>query len=178
MTKLDEIVEELKAQIQIELNSLNFENTIEFNVNSFDKSLLENLNFAGIYLFEIKRDLKLNYNDWSLMFKEEFRGKNKEFLKKFTPNIIESRIKTHKDEDEWIPFYLGKSKKISERIDKHLYSRLGIPPWALKLNSRPDLMKYQFRLKTLKIDVKNYDFIVPFIEKTIRQNIKPIVGRQ
>ena len=178
MTKLDLLVEELKIQINNELEFLNFENSIEFEINNIDKKKIDSLNFPGIYLFEIKRDTEFNYEDWSVIFREEFRGKNKEFLKKFTPNIIESRIKKHSDENEWIPLYLGKSKKISERIDKHIYSTLGLPPWALKLSSRPQLMRYQFRIKTLKIDVKNYDFIVPFIEKTIRQKLKPIVGRQ
>ena len=36
----------------------------------------------------------------------------------------------------------------------------------------------KFRVSTLELNVKNYDFIVPHKEHTLREKQKPIVGKQ
>jgi hypothetical protein len=37
----------------------------------------------------------------------------------------------------------------------------------MKLKHRPNLYGLEFRVSTIKFDVKNYDFIVPHIERSL-----------
>ncbi len=168
--------------------TLEFEEICEFSIEKSHELIpYSELKITGLYLFEIKNRDNENFKIWIEKFKPKFRGgEKKEFLHKFTPNIIEKRIieivKHNIDQSNeltWIPFYIGKSKKISERIDKHINSTLGKPPFALKLRERQNLNEEIFRLKILEIkDVKNYDVIIPKLEKIYRNKFNPIVGKQ
>lgn len=50
--------------------------------------------------------------------------------------------------------------------------------YAMKLRHRTNLNNLNFRVSILNIKIENYDFIVPYIEKTLREKYKPIVGKQ
>ncbi len=47
----------------------------------------------------------------------------------------------------------------------------------MKLSTRNNLHGYTIRVSTIKIDVINYDIIVPKIESYFREKFNPIVGR-
>jgi len=74
--------------------------------------------------------------------------------------------------------YIGKSRNIGSRIHGHIYKELHKTTFALKLQARKNLKNEIFRLKTIRIDVKNYDAIVPRIEWQLRNKINPLIGKQ
>ena len=160
----NEITAQLELLFELSKN-FEFEEICEFSLEESNLKIpYDDLKISGLYLFEIKNSTNLEFNEWIKRFKITFRGTENEFLKKFTPNIIEKRIKKHPQKMDWIPFYIGKSKNMTERIDKHINSTLGKPPFALKLKGRGNLNNELFRLKILNIEVKNYDVIVPSLE--------------
>jgi len=183
---------ELEKIKQIALNS-EFKEVCRFKVDDDDTTMFDAVadKMKGIYLLEIRRDVGHNYVDWINGFTKKFRGLDgaeKCFLHQFTPNIIEKRKYLHKDtNNEWIPFYMGKSKNIKERIKTHVFSELGRPPFALKLKGRRDktdkfvFYDEEFRLKVLYlsgVEDKVYDAVVTHFEKVLRKKYSPIVGRQ
>jgi hypothetical protein len=187
---MEEIDIEVTKQLEL-LKKLSetfkFKEICQFSIeNSNELIPYDELKITGLYLFEIKNKENENFKTWIDKFKPKFRGGEKKlFLHKFTPNIIEKRVSKIIKEDAgqnknmtWIPFYIGKSKKISERLDKHINSTLGKPPFALKLKGRNNLNDEVFKLKVLEINVDNYDVIVTKLERIFREKFDPIVGRQ
>ncbi len=164
--------------------SFQFTEICEFSIEKSNEIVpYDKLHISGLYFIEIKNQKEEDFAVWIENFKPKFRGLEKEFLHKFTPNIIEKRIKKLKKTEDakpiWIPFYIGKSKKISQRVHSHINSTLGRPPFALKLNGRKNLNDEVFRLKILEIkDVINYDVIVPKLETIFREKLNPLVGKQ
>ena len=183
---------ELEKIKYIALNS-EFKEVCRFKVDDDDTAMFDAVadKMKGIYLLEIRREVGHDYVDWINGFTKKFRGLDgaeKCFLHQFTPNIIEKRKYLHKDtNNEWIPFYMGKSKNIKERIKTHVFSELGRPPFALKLKGRRDkadkfvFHDEEFRLKVLYlsgVEDKVYDAVVTHFEKVLRKKYSPIVGRQ
>ena len=74
--------------------------------------------------------------------------------------------------------YIGKSKKISSRIHQHIYKEIEKTTFALKLNAREHTKKEIFKLSVIKIPSENYDWIVPTLERSLRDKINPIIGKQ
>lgn len=196
------ISEQLDLLKEISENEIitQFDTICEFQLGDnqieFDKKL-DNIekNDTGIYLFEIKRDTDQKYEEWIEDFTKRFRGledNEKCFLHKFTPNVINKRKNKHKAEEghqevEWIPLYLGKSMNIRKRVLVHVFSELGKPPFALKLNSRLNdennlvFSNETFRLKVLRLEnleEKTYNSVGSYLEKILREKISPIVGKQ
>lgn len=64
------------------------------------------------------------------------------------------------------------------RVKEHIFKELGKNTFALKLMERTNLKNETFRLSTIKLEVENYDWIVPVIENSLRNRINPIIGRQ
>ncbi|MBM6499058.1 hypothetical protein [Flavobacterium macrobrachii] len=190
LIEIDEIITSQLELIDDKLSKIEFEEICEFKLNDINSetTILNELDYRGIYLIEIKRDTLQDYTEWIDLFTKKFRGiegDEKKFLHKFTPNVIEKRKYKHKEKnEEWIPFYIGKSKKIRSRVKIHLFSTLGKPPFALKLKERNIdginvLGDETFKLKTIKVvDIKNYDVIVTHLEKQLRKKHNPIVGKQ
>tara|TARA_R110002051_G_scaffold321505_1_gene409360 strand:- start:308 stop:553 length:246 start_codon:yes stop_codon:yes gene_type:complete len=79
---------------------------------------------------------------------------------------------------EWIPIYIGKSKRIEGRIHEHIFKELHKTTFALKLNARENMENEKFRLKTIKCEIENYNMIVPAIEAQLRNRINPLIGKQ
>src|SRR5690606_28362456 len=106
-------------------------------------------------------------------------GLENKYLQKWTPNIVNKRTKKHIGKNtEWIPLYIGKSKNIADRIDKHINSTIGKPPSALKLKGRDNLNDQKFRIKYIDFNyIHNYEAIVAEIEKKLRDEINPISGK-
>ena len=161
--KLTELTDEFKLEVFQEFQLTDAKN-IDFK---------KELNYPGIYFLEIKNDKSSdNFQDWFKYFDGQWENL------KYTPKLSTGRIKKHTELNEWIPLYIGKSRDVGKRIDGHLFLGLEKSTYALKLMAREKLINETFRLKTLKVDVKNYDAIVPRIESQLRNTIYPIIGKQ
>ncbi|MFV0166474.1 hypothetical protein OBK11_09610 [Empedobacter falsenii] len=173
--KLTTFDENLKKVV----NELIFE---EIGIFSYQDFFNENLNFnefnyKGLYLFEIKNSFKFSdINEWKFDFEE--RWSNKDYLRKFVPNIRKKRMQKLNEIKEWIPLYIGKSKSVGKRIHEHIYKPLDKTTFAMKLKARVNLENEVFRISTIKVDVTNYNWILPVLENELRNELNPIVGKQ
>lgn len=157
--------------------SVNFIISDEFD----SKSLFPYKRQQGVYLFEINLDSPnlvgtkratrmINFaKDWSKKRNDSF----------FSSSIIKKRLKIRSDfNEQWLPLYIGKNKDIYNRIKEHIDLSPNKNTYAMKLKHRPNLYGLEFRVSTIEFDVKNYDFIVPHIERSLREEYHPIVGKQ
>ncbi|MEO9545008.1 MAG: hypothetical protein ABJF27_15570 [Crocinitomicaceae bacterium] len=136
--------------------------------------LLEN---PGIYLIEIKNSR--GHTDFKEWFKEfEKLWTDKKYQGWYTPSIKKKRVIAHETVSEWIPIYIGKSKKISTRIKSHLNKKRIQKTFALKLLERTNLYQETFRLSKIDLSLINYDTIAPIYEIEKRNLINPIIGKQ
>jgi hypothetical protein len=178
---LQKIDSEINKQLELlkeEVKLIDLEDICEFKLDDAgDKIPWDDLVYKGIYLFEIKNDNRFtDFKEWINDFKEIWE--TDDYRYKFTPNTKKLRIKAHKDLNDWIPIYIGKSRNVGSRIHGHIYKELNKTTFALKLLARTNLKNQTFRLKAIKVDVHNYDSIVPKIEWQLRNRINPIIGKQ
>lgn len=158
----------------VEISIFKLDDTIKDLPLQFDE-----LQYSGVYLLEIKNNNEFKtFPNWVESFLQLWLGENNIYEKKFTPNLKKKRINAHEVLNDWIPLYIGKSKNIKKRVLEHIYKDLDKTTFALKLASRENLFENVFKLSAIKIDVKNYDIIVPIIESELRNKINPIIGRQ
>lgn len=179
MKKITQIDNEISKQLSLlekEINTLEFKTYYEFTVleskNNFNKY---KLNFQGIYFIEIeKKGNNITFSQWVDKFKTEWE--NKSFFNR--PQIRQKSINNVKLTNNWIPLYIGKSQEIGNRLYKHLFLENKKSTYALKLYDKAFLKHEKIRIKAIEINVENYDQIVPFIERKLRDEINPIVGKQ
>lgn len=181
MSQLETIntkLQELNIELTSYADSLEFEQICEFNLENCSTTIPWNdLVFSGIYLFEIKNDLKFqDFPSWVANFR--IKWEDLQYKPHFVSNLRKIRIGMHTELKEWIPIYIGKSKLIGGRVHQHIYKELGKPTFALKLNARENMKKETFRLSVIKVTPQNYDWVMPVFEKTLRNKINPIIGRQ
>ena len=182
MSTLNDIDSEISksvGKLEILISELLFTEICNFKLNESHVHEIPwgSLKYSGIYLIEIKNNKKHHsFSSWL----EEFRKKweDEKYHKKWTPSLKKKRAEKHVELKEWIPIYIGKSKKIEGRIHEHIFKEIHKTTFALKLNARLNLKNETFRLQTIKCDVKNYDMLVPFIESNLRDKINPIIGKQ
>lgn len=155
-----------------------FNEICQFKLNEELEAIPWNdIDYPGVYLIEIKNNNEFkSFNLWIEKFKLEWE--DEKYFKKFTPNLKKIRIKEHNELSNWIPIYIGKSKKIKNRIHGHIFSELHKTTFALKLLARENFKNDTFRLSTIKVNVKNYDAMVPKIEWQLRNKINPLIGKQ
>lgn len=172
---------ELGVQL-LELNKLIDGLTFEYKFQIIFPDLIDydkyinTLNYKGVYLIEIKTDSSIDFKVWLNEFAQKWVYE--EYKSLSTPSIKLTRTSEHKELKEWFPLYIGKSKNISNRIKEHIELRLDQRTTALKLRARKNLHESVFRISTIKIDVENYDLIVPQVEAGLRKRLNPIIGRQ
>ncbi|MDM1518027.1 hypothetical protein HX089_16870 [Myroides odoratimimus] len=179
--QIDKYVKDLEGKIEdINFDTLeSIEFTLDDNINV--DSLFNTNVKKGVYLFELDMDslypnitqrktkIKHFAKDWK-------KKKNDSF---FSSSIIKSRQKLYEDFDEkWLPLYIGKCKNLNKRIKEHIELSPKKHTYAMKLKHRPSLLGARLRVSTIELNVKNYDFIVPHIERTLRDKYNPIVGKQ
>ncbi|MEN8136597.1 MAG: hypothetical protein ABFS18_13835 [Thermodesulfobacteriota bacterium] len=83
-------------------------------------------------------------------------------------------------ENQYVPFYLGKSEKIQERVLCHIETELDKTVYALKLKARNNILKnIVFKLGYVEfyIDDGSY-FCIELLEKEVRNFLRPIIGKQ
>ncbi len=144
-----------------------------------DAALIDSQKYPGIYKIDIKNNGQhSNFNSWFEWFKDEWV--QPDYERKFTPNPKKKRISKHTSSPlaEWIPLYLGKSKHIDGRVWEHIHLKLEQPTTSLKLAARKNMNIDDFRLSTIKIEVENYDLIMPQLERALRDKFSPLLGRQ
>lgn len=180
--KIDTIDEQLVGIVE-EIKKLTshskFKMLCEFTIENFDNYIEEinTCNFKGLYYFELKNNFQFETieewkNDFLLKWTDET------YLRRFVPNPRKTRLKMLTENNEWIPLYIGKSRKVSVRIKEHLNKELEKHTFAMKLKARTNLYDQFFRVSVLEVNTKNYDLIVPILENELRNKINPIIGKQ
>lgn len=173
------------SEIESSIEGISFDaaTSICFTISDeFDsKSLFQKPKQQGVYLFELnldnpklvgtKRATKIkNFSDsWA-------KKKNDSF---FSSSVIKKRLVLRKDfNEQWLPIYIGKNKDIHKRIIEHIDLSPKKNTYAMKLKHRTNLHGLEFRVSIIAFDVANYDFIIPHIERTLRDKYIPIIGKQ
>lgn len=143
-----------------------------------DMDKIDSQTYKGIYRIDIKSGGgHADFASWAAQFAREWDLE--EYRKKFTCTTKIKRINRHGGPlGEWIPLYIGKSKCVGKRVREHVTLALDARTFAMKLNARPNMSGRQFRLSTVRLDVVHYDWIAPVLEKSLRDLINPIVGKQ
>ena len=157
---------------------LKFQEVCKFQVKEkIEEIPWEDLKHQGLYLFEVKINSKYSdYSDWVNEFK--LKWEDPKYIKSFTPNFKKKRIHAHSELKEWMPLYLGKSRNLRTRVKTHIFKELQKPTFAMKLLARENLKGETFRLSKIRLDVKNYDTILPKVESQLREKINPLIGKQ
>lgn len=142
-----------------------------------DEGTVKQQTYAGIYKIDIQTagDHK-TFDNWSSWFVKEWT--DDKYRRKFVPNPKKVRLKAHKQLFPWMPLYIGKSKDIAHRVSQHINLDLDRPTTAMKIKQRSNMRDQRFRLSTIRLDVENYNLIVPYLESEIRNHYNPILGRQ
>lgn len=142
-----------------------------------DETTVAQQQYRGLYKVDIKNDgVHPDPASWFRWFSAEWT--RPEYRSKSTPSLKQKRMAAHRELHSWIPLYIGKSKNIAGRVLEHLNLALTQPTTALKLKARTNLADQALRLSTLKVDVENYDLIVPSLESAQRELHHPVLGRQ
>ncbi|MDH1603947.1 hypothetical protein [Empedobacter sp. GD03739] len=183
MDKLKELDNKLTAldlDLKAMMDEIQFQEIETFKFEDFSNRELDfkEFNFKGLYMFEIKNNgFFEDINDWKNDFTK--RWCDEEFLRRFVPNVRKKRLKELTDSNqEWIPLYIGKSRSVGKRIHEHIYKPIEKTTFAMKLKARHNLSYEVFRISAVKIDVNNYNWIVPVLENELRNRLNPIVGKQ
>lgn len=184
-TLLEKDLESLNVKIEEFSKSLVFEVIGEFNLNNLEliKHKIDKLeaNIEGVYFLEIKRNYEFDdLKKWGQVFEKKWKNDTINNAPIFSPSRMDNLSKDKKlNLNEWIPFYLGKSKDIKNRIKQHLYS---LSPErttsALKLNQRKSIQDETFKIKYVEIKTDYYDILMQKIEHFLREIYNPIVGKQ
>ncbi|MUV04599.1 hypothetical protein GN157_12855 [Flavobacterium rakeshii] len=173
------------SEFATHLNNVSFdtENGVLFTLSDdFDNTtFFSQVKKKGVYLFELnldsdrlsgkKRETKIkNFaEDWSKKKHDSF----------FSSSVIKKRLSMYEKFDkQWLPLYIGKNKDIYKRILEHINLSTDKNTYAMKLKHRKNLHGLQFRVSVIEIDVINYDFIVPHIERILREKYHPLIGKQ
>lgn len=161
------------------IDTVEFNEAVTFTIEKADEIINYNeLHYPGVYLFEVgNHDKNSDFKTWSKDFLDKWQ--HDDYIKKFTPNSRKMRLKAHLESSgfDWVPLYLGKSRNIGNRVHQHIHLDLQKPTFALKLKSRQNIQELSFRLSFAKIDVKNYNVIMPLVESQLRNRLNPILGR-
>lgn len=178
LSQINTKLQELNAELICYANGLEFQEICEFKLESCGTTIPWNyIVFSGIYFIEIRNDSDIEtFPAWIDYFRAEWE--HEDYKRHFVSNLRKVRINQHNELKEWIPMYIGKSKQIGGRIHQHIYKELGKPTFALKLNARQNMRDKTFRLSVIKVPHENYDWVMPVIEKTLRNKFNPIIGRQ
>lgn len=175
---IDETLTEQLVLLEYQISKLKFTENFVFTLgHNFDLNLLASLQYSGVYLIEIKTNPSFStIKDWISDFL--IKWEDDKYIANFVPNSRISRVRGHSEYKEWFPIYLGRAKKISDRIKMHIFKEMNKPTGALKLRERGNIHGCEFRISSIKVNVRNYDLIVPQVEKYFRNEINPILGRQ
>ncbi len=134
-------------------------------------------NDFGVYLFQIYPTNQFDFID--------FRNNWKSIqMPIHSPSISISRIQFDKC-NKWYPLYIGKAEKLSNRINEHCFQDFNKTTYGLKLKHRKSLLENSkirfsyYRITDKKLFDKNaIQFVMTNLEREIRNDIKPWIGKQ
>lgn len=173
LNELDLALTQIFENFKLLAHALQFETICELS----DEATVELQKYPGLYKIDIHNPGHYStFSEWFEWFKSEWV--QDAYEKKHTPNPKKKRVAMHSRLDEWVPLYIGKSRHISGRVWEHINLKLNQPTTAMKINERKNMAQQRFRLNTLRVDVKNYDLIVPKLESALRDLHNPLLGRQ
>ena len=155
-----------------------FDNNISSYVNQL-KEKIKDITFDTnkSVEFTISQQLDTNRSTCIINFANDWTKKNKNSF--YSSTIIKKRLKLREGFDnQWLPLYIGKSKDLYRRIKEHIDLSPEKSTYAMKLKHRKNLEGVEFRFTTLEFDVTNYDFIIPYVERSLREEYYPLVGKQ
>lgn len=149
----DDHINQYVVELENKIDDINFDygQSITFTLSEDldTKSIFNNSIKKGIYLFEVNLDHLYSKSVYRKTKVKEFakdwkKKKNDSF---FSPSIIKSKQKKYEEfNDEWLPLYIGKSKKLNSRIIEHIDLSPKKNTYAMKLKHRPNLIGAQFRV--------------------------------
>ncbi|SKC07962.1 hypothetical protein SAMN05660841_04077 [Sphingobacterium nematocida] len=172
------------------LNSIDFDkaNLIEFTLSDKLKDEFQNISKGrGLYFFEMQIPTSGNYirsvvNNNFRNFNEIWRHES--VFHMWSPGVKKRRCDVaNKKMDsylngEWIPFYLGKSECLFDRINQHVFQDQNQRTFGMKLHSRENIYGLKFRVSTLEVNAQNhYKMILPYLETHFRNKLNPIIGQ-
>lgn len=173
--ELDNELTRVFADFQALAKTLDFQEICELS----DEATIAEQRYPGIYKIEMYADTShASFERWYEWFHEQWVTADYERM--FVPNPRKKRVAAHRGKplSPWVPIYLGKSRDVAGRVLGHIRLKLSQPTTALKLAERVNMAGQRFRLSTVRIEVVNYDLIVPQIEGALRNYYNPILGRQ
>ena len=179
--KISEYVEALVN----DLGEIRFdaEQSIKFTLSQemIQESFIANKKQKGVYLFELNLESELLNGSKRFTkiknFANEWSKKNQNSF--FSSSVIKKRLEAKVNfNEQWLPLYIGKSKDIDKRIKEHIHLSPNKNTYSMKLKHRTNLEGLEFRVSIIEINVENYDFIVPHIERILRDVYCPIIGKQ
>ena len=133
--------------------------------------------YPGIYMIEIKvLEGYDSFKAWASWFHGEWV--RPEYERMHVPNPKKKRLAAHTELAEWVPLYIGKSKYIADRVWEHIHLKLEQPTTGMKIGQRLNMVNQRFRLSTIRVEVENYDLIMPKLEAALRNKYNPLLGRQ
>jgi len=175
---IDKIISNQLTLLSNMAENLHFMEVCQFELTTNTNAVCNQDHFyPGIYFFEIQNankslDAATWFNDFTALWRHP------DYHMRWVPGIKKMRVTAHKEVGDWIPLYIGKSKNVGARINEHIIKELAKTTFAMKLKARTNLYGANFRVKALKMDVANYNVVVPHLENLLRNKWNPIVGKQ
>lgn len=155
---------------------------IEYTVGASNRLVIP-CDGPGIYMFWVElANWGGEDKPWNLLLSEFLdRWDKPEELITYFPksNKKRSKLGDHCN-NELIPFYLGKSEQLSNRIEQHIYLKPNKRTYALKLDHRVSLLRdVRFEINWLPLEAnKSTYFLVAQVESLLREHFMPIIGKQ
>lgn len=176
---IDSELSAIRAKIEEIADREAFVESFEFKNDLSDeavKNIKATHKYAGLYLFEIETNEESDHQKWFSEFISNWDTSR--LYQKHVPTTKKSRIDAHKEIKKWMPLYIGKSKKIWDRLDNHIKFDIDKTTFAIKFRIRDEFKDVNFRFSTIRIDADNYDIVAPVFESFLRNKFNPLVGKQ
>jgi hypothetical protein len=170
---LDHKVSALLKKAQNQARNLEFTRICKLD----DEAKIAEQKYPGAYLIEIRVDCKRfkTIEAWVTFFKANWDNDTPGMH--FTPGIKARRVAKHKRLRAWMPFYLGIRKTfVADRVKQHINLRPKANTGGLKLKSRKKVKLSDFRLSTIELRLREYDAIMPKLERALQDSLNPIAG--
>ncbi|MEY3786467.1 MAG: hypothetical protein RLZ75_672 [Pseudomonadota bacterium] len=159
-----------------------WEDGVKFNVGNEVKVSIP---YSGSGIYVIWADLS-NWGEsekpWNILLSDFLDCWDKPEEISYFPKSNRTRVKLadYHEKNVWIPFYIGKSENVANRIEQHLYLDPKKSTYALKLNHRIGLLKgVTFDITWIPLETtKETYFLVAQVESILREKIAPIIGKQ
>ena len=173
----DELIDEYSEDILKHLKSKENQISVDFSKPQID--FIEPKSW-GIYAFFIhpKKDIS-TYVELEELWIEKLNNKK---LK--SPNVIQQRFQKL-EKNKTYCFYVGKSENLKKRISQHIHQATNPSTYGLKLSEHDKIHKsntFSFAYFILKNNpnqnIGAMKFILESLEKHIREELKPLVGKQ